>query len=356
MYFYRKSISNQQSKTRYMLLEREKAEQVLFLKETILQAMDSLSLAMSFYDGQKEKVMFNSSFGKFMGGKEKGEAFLWEIPLLGTWLRKEESLQVIEVGSLKLHLRVWGGENDKIVFLEDIGEKERKSREMNYLSTALWHELRTPLTSLEGNVVILEEELKNQFLYDISHKMEQQIKRIESTLNNLRQLTSLFQEESQFSTAGELKRTLEEVINNFEDDIRRLNLNLSVDTSLLDQVKARFPFSSADFLVLFSNLFSNALKFNYPKGRAEIKLNKEEDGIFLELSNTTSNTSREFIKWLFEPSSTFSPRGADGGGVGLYLAKEAVTRMGGGISAHYGEKDLVIFRVLLPVEDRTEEN
>lgn len=356
IYFYRKSISNQQSKTHYILLERENAEQVLSLKENILQAMDSLSLAMAFYDGQKEKVMFNSSFGKFIGGKEKGEAFLWEIPLLGTWLRKEESLQVIEVGSLKLHLRIWGGENDKVVFLEDIGEKERKSREMNYLSTALWHELRTPLTALEGNVVILEEEVKDQFLLDISYKMEQQINRIETTLDNLRQLTSIFQEENQFSTAGELKRTLEEVINNFEDDIRRLDLSLSVDTSLLDKVKAIFPFSSADFLILFSNLFSNALKFNYPKGRAEIKLNREEEGVFLELSNTTSNTSREFIKWLFEPSSTFSPRGADGRGVGLYLAKEAVARMGGRISAHYGEGDSVIFRVLLCVEDKNEEN
>ena len=166
-------------------------------------------------------------------------------------------------------------------------------------------------------------------MLDISYKMEQQINRIETTLDNLRQLTSIFQEENQFSTAGELKRTLEEVINNFEDDIRRLDLSLSVDTSLLDKVKALFPFSSADFLILFSNLFSNALKFNYPKGRAEIKLNREEEGVFLELSNTTSNTSREFIKWLFEPSSTFSPRGADGRGVGLYLAKEAVARMGG---------------------------
>ncbi len=78
-----------------------------------------------------------------MGKKRRGVSL--EIPLLGTWLRKEESLQVIEVGSLKLHLRIWGGENDKVVFLEDIGEKERKSREMNYLLLALWHELRTPL-------------------------------------------------------------------------------------------------------------------------------------------------------------------------------------------------------------------
>jgi signal transduction histidine kinase len=91
---------------------------------------------------------------------------------------------------------------------------------MNYLSAALWHELRTPLASLEGNVVILEEEVKDQFLRDISYKMEQQINRIETTLDNLRQLTSIFQEENQFSTAEKLKRTLEEVINNFEDDIQ----------------------------------------------------------------------------------------------------------------------------------------
>ncbi len=356
IHFLRKSTLARKPETQDSSLGKGNAEKIIFLTESILQAMDSLSLAMAFYDGQKEKVMFNSSFGKFIGGKEKGEAFLWEIPLLGEWLRKGENSQVIELGSLKLHLRIWSKETDKIIFLEDIGEKERKSREMNYLSAALWHELRTPLTALEGNVVILEEEVKDQFLRDISYKMEQQINRIETTLDNLRQLTSIFQEENQFSTARELKQVLEEIRHNFEDDIRRLNLNLNADISLLDQVKVRFPFSSADFLILFSNLFSNALKFNYPKGKVVIKLEREKDNILLELSNTTSNASREFIKWLFEPSSTFSPRGADGRGVGLYLAKEAVLRMGGRISVHYGEKDLVVFRILLPIEDESEEN
>jgi len=356
IHFLRKSTLARKPETQDSSLGKGNAEKIIFLTESILQAMDSLSLAMAFYDGQKEKVMFNSSFGKFIGGKEKGEAFLWEIPLLGEWLRKGENSQVIELGSLKLHLRIWSKETDKIIFLEDIGEKERKSREMNYLSAALWHELRTPLTALEGNVVILEEEVKDQFLRDISYKMEQQINRIETTLDNLRQVTSIFQEENQFSTARELRQALEEIIHNFEDDIRRLNLNLNADISLLDQVKVRFPFSSADFLILFSNLFSNALKFNYPKGKVVIKLEREKDNILLELSNTTSNASREFIKWLFEPSSTFSPRGADGRGVGLYLAKEAVFRMGGRISVHYGEKDLVVFRILLPIEDESEEN
>jgi hypothetical protein len=93
-----------------MLLERENAEQVLFLKETILQAMDSLSLAMAFYDGQEEKVMFNLSFGKFIGGKEKGGGISMGSTAFGRMVEKGRKFTSNRVGSLKLCLRIWGRE------------------------------------------------------------------------------------------------------------------------------------------------------------------------------------------------------------------------------------------------------
>lgn len=86
---------------------------------------------------------------------------------------------------------------------------------------------------------------------------------------------------------------------------------------------------------VFINLLSNACKYNRPGGTIQIRTSEDADHLFIEVADTGHGLSSEDIPHLFQPFHRFGPHTKDveGSGLGLYIARQLMTRMGGDITA-----------------------
>lgn len=86
---------------------------------------------------------------------------------------------------------------------------------------------------------------------------------------------------------------------------------------------------------VFINLLSNACKYNRPGGTIQIRTNEEAEHLFIEVADTGHGLSSEDIPHLFQPFQRIGrhTKDVEGSGLGLYIAHQLMTRMGGDITA-----------------------
>lgn len=117
----------------------------------------------------------------------------------------------------------------------------------------------------------------------------------------------------------------------------------------------KFPFAMSDserLKEVFNNLITNALKFNSTGGKVEVTV--EWVGDFLEtkvsdtgIGMTEKELSRIFTKFWRAHSEI------EGTGLGLWIAKQLIVRMGGEITVESKRGEGSIFTVLLPVAKKS---
>ncbi len=86
---------------------------------------------------------------------------------------------------------------------------------------------------------------------------------------------------------------------------------------------------------VFINLLSNACKYNRPGGTIQVRASEDADHLFIEVADTGHGLSNEDIPHLFQPFHRIGrhTKGVEGSGLGLYIARQLMTRMGGDITA-----------------------
>ena len=86
---------------------------------------------------------------------------------------------------------------------------------------------------------------------------------------------------------------------------------------------------------VFINLLSNACKYNRPGGTIQVRASEDADHLFIEVADTGHGLSNEDIPHLFQPFHRIGrhTRDVEGSGLGLYIARQLMTRMGGDITA-----------------------
>lgn len=173
-----------------------------------------------------------------------------------------------------------------------------------------------------------------------------------------------------------LKDKMELTLKNFEPKIKEKNLKLlriyaPKDNKLsAGRAKSNFVFAADIKMIqiIFENLVSNAIKYTMPKGEIRIKMSQHKveipteasgqndgDEILVEIMDTGIGIPRDqqskiFTKF-FRADNAASCK-ADGSGLGLYIAKTAVEKLGGKIwfkSPIAAEKKGAAFYVSFPL-------
>lgn len=86
---------------------------------------------------------------------------------------------------------------------------------------------------------------------------------------------------------------------------------------------------------VFINLLSNACKYNRAGGTIQVRAHQDSDHLFIEVADTGHGLSNEDIPQLFQPFHRVGrhTKDVEGSGLGLYIARQLMTRMGGDITA-----------------------
>ena len=225
----------------------------------------------------------------------------------------------------------------------------------DFISTVS-HELRTPLTSIRGFAQTmlgswdkLDDESKKKFLKII----EDQSNRLINLVENMLSVSKLQEEDETFIyKESNLKTVIEPVISIIKNSYPSHNFVLDYNENTPDISIDRDKFQQ-----IMTNLIENAAKYSNENTTVTVRVLPAGDFVSIRVTDKgigilPENYNRIFTK--FSRIDNPLTRKVQGSGLGLYITKNLVERMGGRISVMSGEGETT-FEVLMPIKNVEEQ-
>lgn len=240
-----------------------------------------------------------------------------------------------------------------ILVFQDITEERRLDYLKSEFISLASHQLRTPLSALRWYVELFAEHKKHLDTDQKSYlkEMESSIARMVSLLTSLLHAAHLegdnLEPEIQHVDLGQM---LQEV----NDDSQILVLEHGLSTQL-DVPKKKITLRTDPTLlrIVLQNLIGNAIKYSLKESSKPIQLKLTETAKSITISVQdqgmgipTLEQSRVFQK--FFRAKNVRKRDTDGNGLGLYITRSIVDRLGGAIHFSSQENKGSIFTVTFP--------
>jgi signal transduction histidine kinase len=236
--------------------------------------------------------------------------------------------------------------------LHDLSESRRIERMKDEFLATVSHELRTPLTSILGALGLLAAgaggALPERAL-ELAHVAKRNGDRLSRLIDDVLDLTKLEGNRMPLNQRpSELAPLIREAVNANTGYAQRSGVTLRFED---DSMACRAHVDADRFLQIMANLLSNAIKHT-PKGKSvRVDLVQRDVHLHVDVVDEGPGIDPAFRKKLFEKFSQAdgSDRRAIGGtGLGLYISRMLVEKMGGTIQAESGATGGATFRLTLP--------
>ena len=220
-------------------------------------------------------------------------------------------------------------------------EVQTLNSQLNKLISIVAHDLKAPFNSLLG---LLSELANNPDQYSEDEKNAIIKALLENTKSTYKLLENLMQ--WSVSQSGLLTMNIEKIrLSTILDEALALN-KIQIENKLLIIKKELNPHIEvyADrkmTFTIFTNLISNAIKFNYPGGMIRIKTKNLDNSVQIIISDEGVGVPKEHINSIFSIESDYQQRGTEneyGTGLGLKVVAEFIQRMNGSVRAESNEK------------------
>ena len=228
--------------------------------------------------------------------------------------------------------------------LEKMSHKLKVSNnELQQFAYLTSHNLRAPVTNLRSLIKLFDKESlteKNKLFFD---KIEFCVNNFNQMLADLNEILSARKDEIIAYEDLDIAKELQYVIDSIGETVTQQNLKLGHDFS-----KAPHIYCSADVLhSVLLNLITNAIKYKKPGGRPELFLQTEHSSNYTILKATDKGIGMNLEKYgsrLFNPYQRLHPH-IEGKGLGLYLIKTQVEKLGGKITVESVENTGTTFSI-----------
>jgi PAS domain S-box-containing protein len=231
-------------------------------------------------------------------------------------------------------------------------ETEKKLQETNLeleeFAYRTSHDLRSPLVSsirlLDITARILEKGDSEKALLHIS-VIQESLTKLETLVADLLALTKTSKTEAQYENTS-----LNESIQNTKDKLSHLSgfsdIEFIVDVNTNDQIFT----DPLTLSVIFENLISNAVKYrdeNKSSQFIKVSCENKKNSHVITISDNGIGIPVKYQTKLFNMFSRFHPKVSFGSGLGLYILKKAVEKIGGSVSFNTASEHTT-FVVVLP--------
>lgn len=205
------------------------------------------------------------------------------------------------------------------------------------------HELRTPLNAILGFAQLLDYETEKQQLTKMGDNVNEILYAGEHLLQLINDVLDMARiEKGQFHFEMEsvpVNEIIHEIIHLLETQANEGEITFTCETKVDD--KTAIVADSRSIKQVLINLISNAIKYNHPNGRVDIKIELFETNYCkIRVIDNGDGIAIDLLKVIFDPFQRGTVRtDIEGTGVGLAITKTLVDAMDGkiGVESVLGE-------------------
>ncbi len=227
---------------------------------------------------------------------------------------------------------------------------ERMIKGTKELTANISHELRSPLARMRIAVELLTERLRNNNRSKFNDSLSSINDEIDEMDDLIRQVLLLSKLDIQQTTpireevdiAGIAKALLERFSSSMQ------NKSIDLETEIPSGSNLLFA-NKADMQTALSNLMDNAIKFTLPGGKIQFKMQRDERGIEVIISNSCEPPSDDDLRRIFEPFYRPKKSKITGTGLGLAITKKIIENHGGSLEALRSGEGIAM-RIFLPLQ------
>ncbi len=222
----------------------------------------------------------------------------------------------------------------------------KSSRE---LTANVSHELRSPLARMRISLEMLKERIEDGHTSGCDafiDGMQSEITHMDELIGRIIEFSKLdMKKPPQMNETADLKGLISDLLSQYQCIAERNNLNVTADLS--DHVLRNCNING--IRVVLDNILSNAFKYTAPEGSVEIKLNGNQNGVQIALTNTHAPLPEEYLEEIFNPFHRLKGQEIPGSGLGLAAAKKIIRIHGGQIKAQNSAEG---FRIVVSIPEK----
>ncbi len=252
----------------------------------------------------------------------------------------------VEAGNRLIEVRAAPLEDGALAILRDVTEERQIQRAKTEFIATASHELKTPITALSGYLEMLEYEKDEQVQADFLEEMGLQIKRLKDLAMTLLDLSRLDANAVVFKREGvDLEDLLHDLRRDFSYTGRPVNIHVEEDVPMVETDPTQLHRTLAILL-------DNALKYSGKDSPVDLELSRENGHAVIRVTDQGCGIPEAEQQHIFDRfyRAQGSSR-ADGTGLGLALASEIVSHLGGRIQVESEPEVGSTFSLVLPVSD-----
>ncbi len=226
-------------------------------------------------------------------------------------------------------------------------ELREVNAELDRFFYSVSHDLRSPLTSMQGLLGLLETAQDQKEVSEYAALLRGRVENLDQFVRTVSSYASNARQEVQWQPVC-LRQLFRDVLENvrFLPNAQAINITLDIPAHhelLADPTRLQ---------IIFSNLIGNAIKYHdtaKPDPFIRIEMEQDTRSVTVRIEDNGSGIREDVLPRVFD----MFYRGHDqsqGSGLGLYIVKEAIDKIGGHIAVEstYGQGS--VFTVTLPVE------
>lgn len=227
-----------------------------------------------------------------------------------------------------------------------IEELEKTNHELNRFIYSASHDLRAPVASSLGLLRVARYDVKDDAAVDYFDKIEGTLQRLDVLIHNI---IDYYKNSRQASEEEEVnfKEALNSVIDMLESSTEapRAIVEFDIDNDI------KFVSDPFRIRIILSHLISNAIKFKkaeQEKAKVFISVKTDLESAHITVKDEGVGILEKHIQKVFQMFFKGQEHNVSGSGIGLYIVKEALDKLGGTISVDSTSGSGTVFKLKIP--------